>query len=208
MGLLNRIGRRQHTTKRQQGYLPIYEQYFGPLRLQPINLLEIGVDDGASMRMWRDYFPTAQIHGVDISDKALQHAGERINIHIGDQVDQDFMMTVAACAAPLSIIIDDGGHQMHQQIRSFEILFPMLAPGGIYVVEDLHTSYIKEWRGDNGPLAIDYFTGLVDDVNRHGHVSHIPRKFQRRNDKPSYYEQHVRSIHFYKSMCIIMKGQS
>lgn len=66
------IGKNYPSNKNKSGFLLIYENYFKELRLKKINILEIGIDKGDSLRIWRDYFPNANICGVDIKKKILK----------------------------------------------------------------------------------------------------------------------------------------
>lgn len=117
-------------------YLRHYEAFFAEYRDAPINILEIGVFAGASLRLWRWFFAQAQITGIDIDESCRKQAGPRITVDIGSQVDPEFLDRVCARAQP-SIIIDDGSHLDEHMIATFEHLMPKLAPGGIYIVEDI-----------------------------------------------------------------------
>jgi hypothetical protein len=116
-------------------YLRHYEWMLTELRDAPINLIEIGVAGGPSMRIWRWFFSQAQIIGIDIDPNCKRHAGDRVKIEIGSQIDPVFLDRVCA-ENPPTVIVDDGSHIMEHMIFSFEHLFPKLLPGGIYIVED------------------------------------------------------------------------
>jgi hypothetical protein len=116
-------------------YLRHYEWMLTELRDAPINLIEIGVAGGPSMRIWRWFFSQAQIIGIDIDPNCKRHAGDRVQIEIGSQIDPVFLDRVCA-ENPPTVIVDDGSHIMEHMIFSFEHLFPKLLPGGIYIVED------------------------------------------------------------------------
>ena len=126
------------------GYSPLYEQWFDPIREQPIRLLEIGVCDprkpGASLVSWYEYFPTAQIFGYDIVD-ATEFDNDRIKTFMGDQSSPtDLQRFVDMYGGDFDIIIDDGSHiDAHQQAR-LAFLFQFVKPGGQYVVEDMQVS--------------------------------------------------------------------
>ena len=111
------------------GYLPHYEKIVGHLRDEKFNLIEIGVQDGASLRTWQAYFRKARIIGVDIAPSCKSHAGGRIHVEIGSQED-DIFLTRLAEKYPPTVIIDDGSHRPDHQIFTFKCLFPKLAPGG------------------------------------------------------------------------------
>jgi hypothetical protein len=115
--------------------------------------------------MWRDYFPNALVHGLDVTDPGLPPS-ERVCIHTGDQSDRDDLARlVAAAGSDFDLIIDDGGHTMGQQQTSFGCLFPHVSAGGAYIIEDLHTSFMDSiglYAG--GRMVGSYPTGVSDDV--------------------------------------------
>ena len=163
----------QHNTDKstvKHGFTLSYERHFKDLKEMSFTMIEIGVASGASIKMWSDYFPKAQIVGVDIDESCKKFETDRIKIRIGDQTDKKFLENLIEEFPNPLIIIDDGGHTMTQQIFSFEVLFPFLAEGGTYVIEDLHTSYLEEHRKEKykGMTAIDYIKGLVDTINVNG----------------------------------------
>ena len=157
-------------------YAQHYQTHFAPLRPKALNLLEIGVggyDDpnkgGSSLRMWKTFFPRANVFAIDIVDKrALQEP--RIKIYQGSQDDAEFLGRVAADIGRIDIIIDDGSHQNQHVLKTFAVLFPLLADGGIYVVEDTQTSYWPSYGGTseefNSPKStMGFFKGLADCLN-------------------------------------------
>ena len=131
-------------------YTQHYELYFKNIRKKKLNILEIGVggesnpnEGGASLRMWKEYFPNSYLYGIDIYDKSsLQE--KRITIFKGSQADEDFLKKVCTKISDIDIIIDDGSHINEHVITSFETLFPFLKKGGYYAIEDIQTSY---WPG-------------------------------------------------------------
>lgn len=151
-----------------------YEKHFSALRDKGLSLLEIGVQEGASLKMWEEYFQRAHIFGVDVNASCKRYESERTKIMIGDQADRVFLRMAAQRTGPLDIVIDDGGHSMVQQMTSFEELFPFLRPGGIYVIEDLESSYDSKWGWGGGPVGMPGTTiamlkALVDDCNVDSH---------------------------------------
>ena len=146
---LAEIGRQTGTDKfAKHRYDRWYEAHFAPLRHEKIRLLEIGVKQGASLAMWERYFPRAEIFGIDISPGCARFATPRSRIFIGDQANRPFLESVAGeIGKPLHIIIDDGGHSMEQQRTSLLTLFAHVKRGGLYVVEDIHTSYREKYGG-------------------------------------------------------------
>ncbi len=105
-------------------------------------MVEFGVFQGGSLQMWRDYFgPRARIIGVDINPECRIFAEDQIEIMIGDQEDRNFLRSIAAAVPRIDILLDDGGHTMKKQIATFEELFPHIDKNGVYLCEDLLTSY-------------------------------------------------------------------
>lgn len=166
---------RHGTDKWGHGYIPFYQRHFAPFRNRKINLLEIGIGTigprggGDSLRMWRAFFSRATIWGLDILDKST-HAESRIRILQGSQNDPEFLRTAAARIGHIDIIIDDGSHINEHVLTSFATLFPLLAPGGFYVIEDMVTSYYPKfggnWRNLNDPATMmNLVKRLCDDVN-------------------------------------------
>lgn len=132
-----------------KNYLHHYERHFERLRNFPIRILEIGVYGGWSLRLWRDYFPKGEIHGLDINPECINHTEDRIEIFIGDQSNPVALGAVIA-HGPFDIIIDDGSHYVPHIIETFETLWPELNKGGIYVMEDMRLSYENvdmDWPG-------------------------------------------------------------
>ena len=165
MGTLDELGLKYKTDKSStgHGYLDFYEKYFEPLKDKELNVLEIGVFNGASVKMWRDYFVNSQIFGIDYVDKSEYNA-DRIKTLIADQANRDQLVKVFQDLPKMDIIIDDGGHTMEQQQVSLAVLFPYVKAGGIYVTEDLGTSrarwariYNKERISKTTKWMIDNF---------------------------------------------------
>ena len=129
-------------------YLDIYHRHFERYRNQEVKVVEFGVRHGGSLQMWKHYFgPRARIYGVDIDPRCKALEEDRIEIFIGDQEDREFLRRLRGQLGRIDVVIDDGGHEMGQQIATFEEMFPALFGGGTYLVEDVHTSY---WRGHGG----------------------------------------------------------
>jgi hypothetical protein len=134
-------------------YTPVYHRYLADLRHEPIALLEIGIGDGRSIAIWRDYFRSARIYALDVHD--YSHLDdERVTTIVADQSDRrDLRRAMETIGRELDVIIDDGGHYMNQQQISLGFLFPYVRSGGLHVIEDLNTSYWP-YRG---------FTAVYDD---------------------------------------------
>jgi Methyltransferase domain len=171
----------------------IYEQFLEAWRHLRITLLEIGVLDGASLRMWRDFFPEARLFGLD-NDAAVGERVHSASIFIGDQADATVLDAVVRESGPLDLIIDDGAHKAKQQIGSLLYLWPHLTPGGIYIVEDVHTSYLPQWgmTWRQPGTTMELLKGIADDLHTRWHDGPLMLL-------------NVESLHFYRETCILVK---
>lgn len=123
-------------------YLRHFDREFRTYRHLPINILELGVASGPSLSMWLRYFDSATVIGIDIDPKCARFARGRAKVLTGSQDDETFLHPIVQSYPP-TIIIDDGSHIAAHMIKSFNILFPFLQPGGIYVIEDLAFHFIN-----------------------------------------------------------------
>jgi hypothetical protein len=163
--ILDIIGMLEGTNKAGL-YLEPYENFLGPFRDREFCLLEIGVYQGASLRTWKAYFPKAKIVGIDINAECIRYAGDRIVIVIGSQDDPELLDRVANEHKP-SIVVDDGSHQAHHIIASFERLFPGLQPGGYYIVEDANMHFGAGAQHNLGYAKVplkDYFFSMMANI--------------------------------------------
>jgi hypothetical protein len=153
-----------------------YQQHFGRRRTAVRSMLEIGVgghetnSGGSSLRMWRSFFPKAEIIGVDIYKKHLPPE-RRITIVQGDQSDPGFLAELAVSHGPFDVVVDDGSHRGDHIQVTFQALWPNLNPRGHYIIEDLETAYDEAYGG--GPpgtpgTAMSLLKDLLDRVQHHG----------------------------------------
>lgn len=196
----------RHGTDKVQGhsYADIYKWYFEPHRYRDVSLLEIGVGGysdpnagGHSLRAWKEYFPYGDIVSFDIVNKTSLME-DRITIYQGSQADNVFLQSLIDTIGMPNIIIDDGSHVNAHVISTFQFLFPNLQDGGIYVVEDVQTSYFPELRGGS-QTTMEYFKGLLDGLNyreREGYYNH------------TYFDKNIVWIHFYHNLIFIGKGNN
>ena len=135
---LDLIGIAEGTNKHSLNldYLRHYERMFSRFRHEPIDFMEIGVFNGASLRTWRRFFPRARIIGVDIDPRCARHADDNVVVEIGSQEDPEFCSYLCGKYRP-TIVIDDGSHLAFDVEFTLERLFPALQPGGCYAIEDI-----------------------------------------------------------------------
>lgn len=152
--------------------LPLYDRYFGPFRGKPVRMLEIGVYKGGSLAMWRRYFgPEAIIFGIDINPDCARFDGEDASVRIGSQDDPAFLRRVVEEMGGVDLVLDDGSHMARHIQTSFEVLFPLVSEGGIYAVEDLCTSYWRDFAGKTRLTRnfFDIVPKLIDDMHHWYH---------------------------------------
>jgi len=135
-------------------YTEAYHELFKDRREDVKNVLEIGVNYGCSLRMWRDYFSNAMIFGLD-SNEACLFAEEGIKCFAADQYNEQDLLDVMKKLGnqKMDLIVDDGSHEPAHQIFSAQVLLPFLAKNGYYVIEDLTIGCKPELVGD--PICLD-----------------------------------------------------
>ena len=149
------------TDKISHGYLQVYDPLF--MSLESIsNVLEIGVYNGDSLRLLQSYFPNSNIYGFDLTPPRDHHYNDRFKVLLGNQEDRDDLNGILNnIDGDLDLIIDDGGHTMKQQQISFGCLFRHLKKGGVYIIEDIETSY---W-GRSSIYGYKFNSNKVNTVN-------------------------------------------
>ncbi|WP_328746836.1 hypothetical protein OHT57_14695 [Streptomyces sp. NBC_00285] len=192
-------------------YTPHYDRYFAPLRRRPVTVLEIGIggydapdQGGASLRMWKHYFPRGTVYGLDIHEK---HgiAEPRLVPLRGDQGDVRYLEGLAEGLGPFDIVIDDGSHLNHHVLTSFRTLFPHVRPGGLYVIEDVQTAYWPGWGGNATDLhdsgtSMGLVKNLLDGLN------HQERQPDADAAGPSYTDRNVSGVHVHHNLVVIEKA--
>lgn len=183
-------------------YIDIYDSFFSKYRNKEIVMLEIGVAHGGSLQMWRKYFgENALLIGVDINPECKQFETGNTKIFIGSQEDEKFLSGLKKQIPQLDILLDDGGHTMMQQIKTFEFLYSHIKEQGIYVCEDLHTSYWNEYGGGykRNSSFIEYSKNLIDNINGW----HARKQSKKRMH--NILTETIFGLHFYDSMLFIEK---
>ena len=181
-------------------YFDIYDQYFSKYRNKEVTILEIGISQGGSLQMWKDYFgDKATIYGIDIDPRCKTFEEENIKIFIGSQSDRNFLRKIRQEIPPIDILIDDGGHTMKQQITTFEELFGHVKTPGIYLCEDTHTSYWLKYGGGykRRGTFMEFSKNLIDSLNAY----HSTEK----RHKITNLTRTMNAIHFYDSIVVIDK---
>ena len=123
-------------------YASFYENWFSKIRQQRIDICEIGIFEGASLKCYYDYFPNAKILGLDINADKTHHRNDRVYTDVLDQSkEQDLIDFANKYIEKFDIVLDDGSHDIEHQQLTFGKLFKTVKPGGIYIIEDLGSSF-------------------------------------------------------------------
>jgi hypothetical protein len=180
-------------------YFPIYTRHLERFRGLPVRVLEIGVYRGGGLAMLSNYLgPDARLVGLDVDEAAVRAVGGRFPVVLGDQEDPEVLRQLNEKYGPFDVVIDDGGHTMQQQIVTIETLFPLLREGGVFIVEDCHTSYWPDFGGGLGKQGtfIEWTKQRLDDL----HSRH-----DREIDRDSVWACEVGGIHVYDSVVALDK---
>lgn len=210
MQTLDHIAIEMGTDKSSLGhsYAKYYDLVFDSLRFKSINLLEIGIDKGDSLRMWQRYFPHSEIHGIDIKGGYEDLEQKGIHTHIVDHSKQGELIVFGEQYDNyFHIILEDGSHMSDDSILTFKSLFPYLKSGGYYCCEDLLCDYDSRWN--KGISSISFFKELVNNVNMSGNIpnSHLCSNKQEavKKYKGNYYDINIEWVFYFCGLVIIKK---
>lgn len=180
----------------------VYEKILTSVKVK--SLFEIGIHKGGSIRLWRELLGSdVLISALDIKPEACDLVKEVADyVYEGSQTDSVLLTRIANEAGPFDLIIDDGSHQNAHMIKSMELLFEHLRPGGIYIVEDMFTSYWPKYGGglNYEGSFVEYLKGSIDNVYS-PFLSNKYKKQFRGGDIPeiehSFLSKSIKSVEFY-----------
>lgn len=210
------LNRDDLTAYKWHHYFPVYETYMQKYRDTAPKMLEIGVWRGGSARMFADWLGAGtHITGVDVDPSCAAYSVPGIDILIGDQSDRAFLAQLAAEHGPWDIILDDGGHTDRQILTSFEVLFPHLKDGGVYLIEDTHAHWLASSFRDHpkGHNIVHLVAELFSEMHRWtGNAQkfeawHVPPPDRKAPTPAPYFTSHVAGVHLFDSLVVIDKQQ-
>jgi len=176
-------------------YFQVYEEMFNKYVGKKITFVEVGVLQGGSLFMWREYFgKDARIIGIDLHPNAKELEKHGFEIYIGSQSDKNFWRNFYSQVGKIDILLDDGGHVNDQQIITLSESVNNINDDGIIMTEDVHTSYIKKFGNPSKYSYINYSKYLIDVVN-----SRFPETEIKKNN----FRNKIYSISFYESIVAI-----
>lgn len=174
-------------------YFAVYERTFARFVGKGITFVEVGVADGASLAMWKAYFQNARIIGIDNNPAARELTTLGVEIFVGDQASEAFWNQFYETVGPIDILLDDGGHSNEQQLVTATHALRRVRNGGLILVEDVHTSYLREHLNPSRSSFVNFAKYLVDCIN-----SRSPLVAGKRP-----YRDVVSSVEFHESIVII-----
>lgn len=207
---LTTLAKRHRTDKAGlHRYTEHYERFLSHLRDESFTFFEIGIGSntrvrraGASLKMWRDFFPHAQIVGLDIQDRLFLR-GERITPYLGSQVDPEVLDRIFEDFDDIRVILDDGSHRPEHIRETFRLLFDRLPEDGIYIIEDTQTSYWPAWGGSldrhDPTTTMALVKDLIDGLNHEEYLD---------DHEPSSTDLTIKAVHCFHNTVIIEKGDN
>ena len=147
-------------------YFTIYEDLFRKFRGKDIIFVEIGIQNGGSLEIWKKYFgKNSKIIGVDFNPDCKKFEKDNIIVEIGSQSDPEFWDKFFLKYGMVDIILDDGGHTNHQQIITANSCIKNIKNDGLLIIEDTHTSYMEQFNNPSKYSFINFAKKSIDDVN-------------------------------------------
>lgn len=146
-------------------YFEIYERHFSRYRGKDINFLEVGIYHGGSLQFWKNYFGKgSRIYAIDVNPECKSMEGDNVKVFIGSQQDRSFLKSIKEQIPKLDVLLDDGGHTMRQQIVTYEEMYDHVKDDGVYMCEDIHTSYWRKYGGGyrRRGTFIEYSKSFID----------------------------------------------
>jgi hypothetical protein len=199
-------------------YLDVYDTALAPWRALPVVLVEVGVQNGGSLELWSRYFQAGRrFVGCDVDERVgrLAFDDPRIRTVVAPvNTPAAAKAIVAAAEGPIDIFIDDGSHVSPDIVLAFRNYFPAVRAGGVYIAEDLHCAYRRDWAGGlAAPNAISFFKSLVDALHQphwdEGEsMDALAQPFlpgARAGEDLARLASQVASVTFFDSMCIVRK---
>lgn len=182
----------------------VYNDLFKPIKDTCNKFMEIGILECESLKLWRDYFLNSEIIGVDIDlnpclNKLKESSSERISLLKYDQSNSDDLTDLSNLYTDIDVILEDGSHMMQDQQITLAKLFKCVKPGGIYILEDLHTSielltkpnHWISWGDRNKTITLEMLENFIDRG--------IIESDYMTQDEMDYLTSHIESIEIYRN---------
>ncbi len=174
-------------------YFDVYEKLISKYRNKKVVLVEVGVLNGGSLELWKKYLGNnSRVIGIDFNPEAKKFANSDIEIFIGDQSSSKFWKEFYKLVGNIDVLIDDGGHENFMQAQTVLSSLNFLNEDGIIIVEDTHSSYLKEFGNPSKYSFINYCNFIVEKINM--------RFFLKINEERNLIQKNIWSIEFFESI--------
>lgn len=185
----------KYYSTKHNNYFKIYDHIFKKYIGKKIILVEIGVLNGGSLFMWKNFFgANAEIIGIDLNPEAQRWEKRGFRIFIGNQSDPNFWKDFFKKVGRVDVVIDDGGHTNKQQVFTLLETIPNINNDGMLVVEDIHASYMTKFRNPSKYSFINFSKIIVDQLNLRSRLFN--------NDKMNLLQKKIFSVEFYQSIAV------
>jgi len=140
----------------EHAYTPFYYEILKDKRVKKVMELGLGYFDGiqdndrgydrrlgrwmqkgGSLKMWRDFFPNAQVYGLDVKPETLVNEERIVSFLCDERNTQDWDSVLEQTGTDIDLFIDDGIHNMRHQISVCRYVLPKLQRSVIYIIEDV-----------------------------------------------------------------------
>lgn len=174
-------------------YFAVYEKLLQKYVGREVTIVEVGIFNGGSLFMWRKFFgPKARIIGIDLNPDASEWKKFGFEIYIGDQSSDKFWIDLFQKVGKVDVLIDDGGHTNRQQIVTCHHAIQNINEGGVLIVEDVHTNYLREFGGPSRYSFVSFAHRIVDCVNSRAYaLRRIGAQYSSRVYSVSFFESLV-----------------
>ena len=178
-------------------YFEIYENLFQKFLKKKITIVEVGIGDGGSLFMWKNFFgKKAKIIGIELNPESKKLEKKGFKIFNGDQSSKDFWKSFYKKIGKIDILVDDGGHTNIQQITTLIESINYVKPGGMIIIEDTHTSFMKnkDFKNPSKYSFINFTSSLIEVIHRRN-----PNLKKELN----FISKKINSIEYYDSITVI-----
>ena len=183
----------EYRSLKHTNYFYVYDNLFKNFINKNKIFVEVGVSNGGSLFMWKNFFgPNARVIGIDFNPTAKKWEKYGFEIYIGNQADPEFWKSFYEKVGKIDILVDDGGHTNAQQIQTLHNSYNNINDGGIIVMEDVHTSYFKEFGNPSAYSFINFSYNIVNKINN--------RFFDKRYNFN--YQDRIHKVEFYESLVV------
>tara|TARA_B110000259_G_scaffold122931_1_gene139412 strand:+ start:1525 stop:2334 length:810 start_codon:yes stop_codon:yes gene_type:complete len=153
-------------SRKWKKYFSNYEELFNNYKNKNVTFVEIGVHNGGSLEVWRNYFSKeSRIIGIDLNPECKKFERKGVEIFIGNQSDPNFWNDFFNKVGNVDIILDDGGHTNLDQITTIVSTIDKINDKGLLLIEDTHTSYSDVYNSSKKFSLIEFTKKIIDDIN-------------------------------------------